>query len=208
MLLGLATVVFWVSVRSLPRFDGSEREEPGELTGRLLLEGLPLSALAAGGVLLLVFVASVTLCTRPDPWLPGTALGSALFALYAAPVVLGREPRPVGGALYSQPAVFLADAMGLAGRAPAALDTAGLPAAVSRPAVAAVGARGRQAVLAGRWGALYLVAVAGWVWRDALAPVAPPLLGALLLLLPLLHLPPLRRAVSAARPPGRGEPNG
>ncbi|MFF3895045.1 lipopolysaccharide biosynthesis protein [Streptomyces sp. NPDC001812] len=209
VLLGLATVVFWVSVRSLPRFDGSEREEPGELTGRLLLEGLPLSALAAGGVLLLVFVASVTLCTRPDPWLPGTALGSALSALYAAPVVLGREPRPVGGVLYSQPAVFLADAMGLAGPEPLLRWTPPVCQLLCLVPLWLLSARaGGRLSWPGRWGALYLVAVAGWVWRDALAPVAPSLLGALLLLLPLLHLPPLRRAVSAARPPGRGEPNG
>ncbi|MGW5970959.1 lipopolysaccharide biosynthesis protein [Streptomyces sp. NPDC055186] len=209
MLLGLATVVFWVSVRSLPRSGGSGREEPGELTGHLLLEGLPLPALAAGGVLLLVFVASVTLCTRPDPWLSGTALGSALLALYAAPVVLGWEPRPVGGAWYAQTAVFLADVTGLADSEPLLRWTPPVCQLLCLVPLWLLSARaGRGLSWPGRWGALYLVAVAGWVWRDALAPVAPPLLAALLLLLSLLRLPPLRRAAPAARPPDRGEPNG
>lgn len=209
VLIGLATFVFWVSVRSLPRFGGSGREEPGELTGRLLLEGLPLSALAAGGVLLLVFVASVTLCTRPGPWLPGTALGSALLTLYAAPVVLGWEPRPVGGALYSQTAVLLADATGLAGPEPLLRWTPPVCQLLCLVPLWLLSARGGGRLSRpGRWGALYLVAVAGWVWRDALAPVAPPLLAALLLLLSLLHLPTLRRAGPATRPPDRGRPNG
>ncbi|MEV0689568.1 oligosaccharide flippase family protein [Streptomyces sp. NPDC050388] len=209
VLLGLATVVFWVSVRSLPWFGGSGREEPGELTGRLLLEGLPLSALAAGGVLLLVFVASVTLCTRPDPWLPGAALGSALLALYAAPVALGWPPRPLDGALYEQTATFLADAMGLAGPEPLLRWTPPVCQLLCLVPLWLLSARaGSRPSWPGRWGALYLVAVAGWVWRDALAPVAPPLLAALLLLLPFLHLPPLRLAVSATWPPDRGRPNG
>ncbi|MBL3665288.1 lipopolysaccharide biosynthesis protein [Streptomyces sp. M2CJ-2] len=209
VLLGLATVVFWASVRSLPWFGGSGREEPGELTGRLLLEELPLSALAAGGALLLVFVASVTLCTRSDPWLPGTALGSALLALYAAPVVLGWEPRPVGGAWFSQTAVFLADAMGLVGPEPLLRWTPPVCQLLCLVPLWLLSARvGGRLSWPGRWGTLYLVAVAGWVWRDVLAPVAPPLLAALLLLLPLLHLPPPRRAVSVTRPPDRGRPNG
>ncbi|WP_406726080.1 oligosaccharide flippase family protein [Streptomyces sp. GD-15H] len=209
VLLGLALIVFWVSVRSLPWLGGSEPEEPGELTGRLLLGGLSLPALAAGGVLLLVFVASVTLCTRPDPWLPGTALGSALLALYAAPVALGWEPRPVGGVWYSQTATFLADAMGLAGPEPLLRWTPPLCQLLCLVPLWLLSARaGSRLSWPGRWGVLYPLAVAGWVWRDALAPVAPPLLAALLLLLPLLPLPPLRRAMPATRSPDRRQPNG
>src|SRR5690606_15445357 len=64
--LGLATLVFWAALRPLPWLGDPPR---GDLTGRQLLHELPLPALAAGGVLLLVFVASVTLCLRPAPWL-------------------------------------------------------------------------------------------------------------------------------------------
>ncbi|WP_055695241.1 hypothetical protein [Streptomyces prasinopilosus] len=60
----------------------------------------------------------------------------------------------------------------------------------------------------GRWGALYLVAVAGWVGRDALAPVSPPLLAALLLLLLLLRLPPFRGSAPASGPSDHRRPNG
>src|SRR5690606_32566373 len=107
-----------------------------DLTGRQLLHELPLPALAAGGVLLLVFVASVTLCLRPAPWLSAAALGSALVALHAAPIALGREPRAVDGALYARTAGFVADAVGRR-------------AAVPRPAVAAVRVRGRRAAVVG-----------------------------------------------------------
>ncbi|WP_055626570.1 hypothetical protein [Streptomyces hirsutus] len=209
-LLGLATVAFWASTRPLHRLGGPLPKEQGELTGRQLLEGLPLVALAAGGVLLLVFVAAVTLCTAPDPWLPGTALGSALLALHAAPVVLGREPSPVGGAWYVRTAEFLADAVGTDGPGPllrwAPPVCQLLCLVASWLLLERVG--GDRLSWPGRWGALYLVAVAGWVWRDALAPVAPPLLAALLLPLLLLRLLPLRRGVPAPGLPDHRRPNG
>jgi hypothetical protein len=131
-----------------------------------------------------VFVAAVTLSTRRDPWLPGTALGAALLALYAAPVALGREPRPVNGALYEKTAGFLADAVGLDGPEPL---LRWVPPACQLLCLVPLGlllARaGGRLTWPGRWGVLYLVAVGGWVWRDALAPLAPPLLVALTLLL-------------------------
>ncbi|GAB2779817.1 hypothetical protein GCM10027073_10630 [Streptomyces chlorus] len=209
-LLGLATVAFWASTRPLHRLGGPAPEEQGELTGRQLLEGLPLVALAAGGVLLLVFVAAVTLCTAPDPWLPGTALGSALLALYAAPVALGWEPSPVGGAWYVRTAEFLADAVGTDGPEPLLRWTPSVCQVLCLGALWLLLERvgGDRLSWAGCWGALYLVAVAGWVWRDALAPVSPPLLAALLLLLLLLRLPPLRRAVPASWLPDHRQPNG
>ena len=60
----------------------------------------------------------------------------------------------------------------------------------------------------GRWGVLYLVAVGGWVGRDALAPVTPLLLALLVVLHTVVRvlLPLLRRAVPA--PLGRRPPNG
>ncbi|MCX2926385.1 lipopolysaccharide biosynthesis protein [Streptomyces sp. NEAU-W12] len=209
-LLGLATVAFWASTRPLHRFGGPSPDQRGEPTGRQLLEGLPLVALAAGGVLLLVFVAAVTLCTAPDPWLPGTALGSALLALYAAPVALGWEPSPVGGAVYVRTAGLLADATGTGGPEPLLRWTPQVCQLLCLVALWLLLERvgGDRLSRPGRWGVVYLVAVAGWVGRDALAPVSPPLLAALLLLLLLLRLPPLHRAVTASRPPGHRRPNG
>ncbi|MFF5574064.1 lipopolysaccharide biosynthesis protein [Streptomyces luteogriseus] len=180
-LLAVATLFFLAPLRDLPWLDGVSR---AALTGRQLLEGLPLPSLTAGGLLLVVFVAAVTLSTRHDPWLPGTALGAALLALYAAPVALGREPRPVDGALYEKTAGFLADAVGLDGPepllrwAPPAFQLLCLV-----PLGLLLARAGGRLTWPGRWGVLYLVAVGGWVWRDALAPFAPPLLVALTLLL-------------------------
>ncbi|MFD7685333.1 lipopolysaccharide biosynthesis protein [Streptomyces sp. NPDC059781] len=188
-LLALATLVFWFSMRGLPWSDGA-----GEPTGRQVPEDLPLSASAAGGVLLLVFVASVTLFGRPVPWLSGLALSSALLALHTAPVALGWRPEPVDGALYTDAARSLAEAVGLDG-----------PGAVLRwaplvfqllclvPLWLLLARAGGRLTWPVRWGVLYLAGVAGWVFREALAPVAPPLLVALLGLLLL------SRAVPAAR---------
>ncbi|MFE5756325.1 lipopolysaccharide biosynthesis protein [Streptomyces massasporeus] len=183
-LLAVASLFFLAPLRDLPWLDGASR---AALTGRQLLESLPLPSLTAGGLLLVVFVAAVTLSTRRDPWLPGTALAAALLALYAAPVALGREPRPVDGALYEKTAGFLADALGLDGPEP--LLRWGPPACQLLclvPLGLLLARAGGRLTWPGRWGVLYLVAVGGWVWRDTLAPLAPPLLAALALLL-LLH---------------------
>jgi hypothetical protein len=198
--LTVATVVFWTAVTGLPWADGTP---DAVLTGRTLLEGLPPAALVAGGVLLVVFVAAVTLCVRPEPWLPGAALGSALTALYAAPVAVGREPRPVGGALYSWTGGFLAEAVGLGGPdallrwAPAVLQLLCLV-----PLWLLLAHAGDRVSWPGRWAVLYLAAVGGWVWQQALAPVAPPLF----LLLALLALLLPRRPAPAPGPPRRTRP--
>ncbi|CAL9556472.1 hypothetical protein SUDANB140_04559 [Streptomyces sp. enrichment culture] len=204
LLLGLATVAFLVALRHLTWLDGTP-DVGAELTGQELLRELPLSALAAGAVLLVVFVAAVTLCATPDPWLPGTALGAAVLALHAAPVALGTAPEPVGGAAYAGAAGFLADALGLDGSGPVLrwgplvlqllcliplwllLDRVGGRLSLSWQA---------------RWGALYLAAVGGWVWREELAPVAPPLL--LLLGLAAL-LTSVRRPTAGADRPAPAE---
>ncbi|UOB10946.1 lipopolysaccharide biosynthesis protein [Streptomyces sp. HP-A2021] len=203
-LLGVATVFFWAPLRDLPWLDGAGE---AALTGRQLLEGLPLPSLTAGGLLLVVFVAAVTLCARRDPWLPGTALCAALLALYAAPVALGREPRAVDGALYVKTAGFLADAFGLDGPEPLlrwAPPVCQLLCLV--PLWLLLASAGGRLTWPGRWGVLYLVAVGGWVWREELAPVAPPLLAVLVVL--VLLLPLCRRAASAMGRPHRRHPNG
>ncbi|CAL9472631.1 lipopolysaccharide biosynthesis protein [Streptomyces sp. Tu 3180] len=199
-LLGLATLVFWASTHGLPWSGGSGGTA---LTGRQLLDGLPLPARAAGGLLLLVFVASVTLCGRPHPWLSGTALGSALVALHAGPAALGWEPGPVDGALYSAAAGFLTEALGLDGPdpllrwAPAVLQLLCLV-----PLGLLLARVGGRPTWPWRWGVLYLVAVGGWVWRQELAPVAPPLFAGLVGLVLLGH------ASSALRRAHRGRRDG
>ncbi|MFE0474131.1 lipopolysaccharide biosynthesis protein [Streptomyces sp. NPDC058947] len=198
-LLGVAAVFFCAPLRDLPWPD---RASDAALSGRQLLAGLPLPSLAAGGLLLVVFVAAVTLCARRDPWLPGTALAAALLALYTAPVALGREPRPVDGALYEKTAGFLADALGLDGPEPLlrwAPPVCLLLCLV--PLWLLLASAGGRLTWPGRWGVLYLLAVAGWAWREALAPVAPPLLAVLCVLALLLTLG--RRAASARRRPAR-----
>ncbi|MGW5598843.1 lipopolysaccharide biosynthesis protein [Streptomyces rochei] len=211
LLLGIAAVVLLVAARELPWLGGGVTET--QLTGRELLRGLPLPALVAGAVLLVVFVASVTLCVATDARLPGAALGAAVLTLYAAPVALGREPEAVGGAFYTETAGFLAEAAGLDGPgpllrwAPLVLQLLCLVPLWTLLAKAA----GDRVSWQGRWGVLYLAAVAGWVWRAELAPLAPPLL--LLLGLAALLLS-LRRPVPASTPDGtehhphRTRPNG
>ncbi|WP_385635132.1 lipopolysaccharide biosynthesis protein [Streptomyces sp. SudanB5_2050] len=211
LLLGIAAVVLLVAARELPWLGGGVTET--QLTGRELLRGLPLPALVAGALLLVVFVASVTLCVATDARLPGAALGAAVLTLYAAPVALGREPEAVGGAFYTGTAGFLAEAAGLDGPgpllrwAPLVLQLLCLVPLWTLLAKAA----GDRVSWQGRWGVLYLAAVAGWVWRAELAPLAPPLL--LLLGLAALLLS-LRRPVPAGTPDGtehhphRTRPNG
>ncbi|MER7802119.1 lipopolysaccharide biosynthesis protein [Streptomyces parvulus] len=188
LLVAGATAVFWAAVRQLPWLEGPSASAAG-LTGRELLRGLPLPALVAGGVLLVVFVAAATLSVRLDPWLPGAALGSALLALYAAPVALGREPEAVGGALYVRAARFLAEALGLDGPGPVLrwAPLVLLPLCLV-PLWTLLGKADGRLPWPGRWGLLYLAAVAGWVWRRELAPVTPPLLLLLGLAAVLLSL--------------------
>ncbi|MFC8097361.1 lipopolysaccharide biosynthesis protein [Streptomyces sp. NPDC057363] len=208
LLLGVATVVFLVAMRELPWLGGVS-EVGADLTGQELLRGLPLPALVAGALLLVVFVAAVTLCASPDPWLPGTALGAAVLALHAAPVALGREPEAVGGTLYTETAGFLAEAVGLDGPGPLLRWTPlVLQLLCLVPLWLLLAKAGGRLAWQGRWGVLYLAAVGGWVWRQELAPVAPPLL---LLLVLVVLLPSLRRPASRTdltEPPYRARPNG
>ncbi|MET8567202.1 lipopolysaccharide biosynthesis protein [Streptomyces sp. NPDC004783] len=203
-LLAAATLAFWAAVRELPWLTDGSRAAAG-VTGRALLRGLPPAALVAGTVLLVLFAASVTLYARADPWLPGAALGSAVLALYAAPVALGREPQPVDGALYGRTAGFLAEAVGLDGPGPL-LRWAPLVLHLLCPVALwpLLGKAAGRLSWQGRWGVLYLAAVAGWVWQRDLAPVAPPLF--LLLVLAVL-LPSPRRRAAVTGHPQRSRPN-
>ncbi|GGQ07216.1 lipopolysaccharide biosynthesis protein [Streptomyces mutabilis] len=208
LLLGIATVILLVASRELPWLGAGVTE--AELTGRELLRELPLSALVAGALLLVVFVASVTLCVATDPWLPGTALGTAVLTLYAAPVALGREPEAVGGAFYTETAGFLAEAAGLDGSgpllrwAPLVLQLLCLV-----PLWLLLAKAGGRLSWQGRWGVVYLAAVGGWVWRAELAPLAPQLLLLLVLAVPLLSLrrPALTTDTTTTQPPHHTRPN-
>ncbi|QJT03404.1 lipopolysaccharide biosynthesis protein [Streptomyces asoensis] len=191
-LLGMATVAFWTALRDLPWLDG-----PSEnlLTGRQLLAALPLTALVAGGLLLVVFVGAVTLRAARGALLPGAALGSVLLALYAVPPAFGREPSPVAGAWCAKAARFLAEGMGLDGPEPL-LRWA--PPAVQLlclvPLWLLLARTDRWLTWPGRWGVLYLVAVGGWVWRQELAPAALPLFVVLVLAAAVLSLATRGRA--------------
>ncbi|MFH0178247.1 lipopolysaccharide biosynthesis protein [Streptomyces cacaoi] len=191
-LLGMATVAFWTALRDLPWLDGPS-ENP--LTGRQLLAALPLTALVAGGLLLVVFVGTVTLRAARGALLPGAALGSVLLALYAVPPAFGREPSPVGGAWYAKAARFLAEGMGLDGPEPL-LRWA--PPAVQLlcliPLWLLLARTDRWLTWPGRWGVLYLVAVGGWVWWQELAPAALPLFVVLVLAAAFLSLATRGRA--------------
>ncbi|MFH9729364.1 lipopolysaccharide biosynthesis protein [Streptomyces sp. NPDC017260] len=208
LLLGVATVVFLVATRELPWLGGVS-EVGADLTGQELLRGVPLPALVAGGLLLVVFVAAVTLCASPDPWLPGTALGAAVLALHAAPVALGREPEAVGGTLYTETAGFLAEAVGLDGPGPLLRWTPlVLQLLCLVPLWLLLEKAGGRLAWQGRWGVLYLAAVGGWVWRQELAPVAPPLLLLLVLVVLLLSLRRPAFKTDLTEPPYRARPNG
>jgi O-antigen/teichoic acid export membrane protein len=172
-LLGVATVTYWAALRDLPWFDGPSSDV---LTGRQLLAALPLTALVAGGLVLVVFVGSVTLRAARDTWLPGAALASALLALYAVPVAFGWEPAPVGGALYESAARFLADRAGLDGPEPLLRWVPPVGQVLCLiPLWLLLARAGRRLTWPGRWGVLYLVALGGWVWRQELASIALPL---------------------------------
>ncbi|MFC9290351.1 hypothetical protein ACFT0E_27480, partial [Streptomyces sp. NPDC057052] len=163
---------------------------------------LPGPALLAGGALLLLFVAAVTLVTRREAWLPGTALGAVVLALYAVPVALGREPRALGGTFSTRTADFFARTLGLPGPDPLLrwvppvcqllclvllwllLDRADRRFGDRRFGDRPVG----RLPWAARWGIVHLAAVGGWAGRETLAPAAPPALGLLFLLVLLLSL--------------------
>ncbi|MFF8195151.1 lipopolysaccharide biosynthesis protein [Streptomyces bobili] len=197
-LLALATVSYVVSLRNLPWLGGRLSGGLAEpLSGRGMLGLLPGPALFAGGALLLLFVAAVTLGVRRDAWLPGTALGAVALALYAVPVALGREPRALGGAFYAQTADFFAQTLGLPGPDPLLrwvppvcqlLCLVLLWLLLDRVDRRFGDRPGGRLPWAARWGVVYLVAVGGWAGREALAPAALPLLGLLFLLVLLLSV--------------------
>ncbi|KQX71600.1 hypothetical protein ASD48_10370 [Streptomyces sp. Root1310] len=201
-LLGVATAAFWAAaLRELPWLGGPSEDV---LTGRQLLAALPPTALVAGGLLLVVFVGAVTLRAARGALLPGAALGSVLLALYAVPLAFGREPSPVGGAVYAKAAGFLAEGMRLDGPgpllrwAPPAVQLLGLV-----PLWLLLARADRWLTWPGRWGVLYLVAVGGWVWRQELAPAVLPLF--VLLVLGAVFLPLVTRGrVRAGQPRGAG----
>ncbi|MXM62393.1 lipopolysaccharide biosynthesis protein [Streptomyces sp. HUCO-GS316] len=204
-LLGASVVLFCAVVRGLPWLSAASQAALG---GRELLEALPLGATAAAVLMLLVYVAAATLCSPGDVWLPGSALGAFTLALYAAPVALGREPRPVGGELYAETAGSLARALGLDGPGP--LLRWAPPVLLMLclvPLWSLLARAGGRLPWAGRWGVMYLAAVGGWGWRQELAPLALPLFVLLVLLVVLALLLSLRRGTRATEPAHHTGPN-
>ncbi|WSP86942.1 lipopolysaccharide biosynthesis protein [Streptomyces sp. NBC_01235] len=189
-LIGVASLCFGAALRDLPWLGGHlSGDLAGPLNGREMLGLLPPSALAAGGALLMLFVAAVTLCVRREGWLPGTALAVAALALHSVPVALGREPRPLGGTFYTQTAGFFAETLGLAGPEPLLRWVPPVCQLLSLVPLWLLLARlGGRLPWAARWGAVFLAAVGGWAGRAPLAPVALPSLVVLFLLVLLLSL--------------------
>jgi O-antigen/teichoic acid export membrane protein len=204
-LLGACVLLFCAAVRGLPWLSAASQAALG---GRELLEALPLGATAAAVLMLLVYVAAATLCSPGDVWLPGSALGAFTLALYAAPVALGREPRPVGGAWYAETAGSLARALGLDGPGP--LVRWAPPVLLMLclvPLWSLLARAGGRLPWAGCWGVMYLAAVGGWGWRQELAPLALPLFVLLVLLVVLALLLSLRRDTRATEPAHPTGPN-
>jgi hypothetical protein len=192
----VAALLFCSALRDLPWLSHTSRASQAALGGRELLDKLPIQASSAAMLLLLVYVAAVTLRAPGDPWLPGSALGAFTLAVYAAPAALGREPRPVGGAWYDRAAGSLADVLGLDGPGP--LLRWAPPVLLMLclvPLWSLLARTGSRLPWPGRWGVMYLAAVVGWAARQALAPYALPLFVLLVLTALLVSL---RRDTSAA----------
>ncbi|MFI6038725.1 lipopolysaccharide biosynthesis protein [Streptomyces sp. NPDC051315] len=214
-LIGVTAVVFWAALRNLPWLGGYVEDGlAAPLSGGGMLGRLPGPAIVAGVLLLVLFVAAVTLDVRHDTRLPGTALGVVALALYSVPVALGREPRPLGGTFYGETAAFFAQTLGLPGPDPLLrwvppvcqllclvllwllLDRVGHRFG-DRP--------GGRLPWAARWGVVYLAAVGGWAGREALAPLALPVLAVLFLLVLLLSLRRAEPPTESAHGPAAGE---
>ncbi|MEU6159057.1 lipopolysaccharide biosynthesis protein [Streptomyces sp. NPDC047130] len=201
-LLGSAVVFYAAALRHLPwsAADRTGRAGDGDSgrTAEEVLAALPGIALAAALVMLLVYVAALTLCAPLDPRLAAAALTALVLALHTAPAALGTRPLaehatwwsatvdgPLGEALRWAPTAFLA-----LGPLPLWLV---LRWALRLPAETC-------------WWLLWPAAVLAWALRDTLAPAAPGLLGALLLFAAvgaLTHRGPRGRRPAPAPPPPR-----
>ncbi|MEV6178361.1 lipopolysaccharide biosynthesis protein [Streptomyces sp. NPDC052015] len=209
-LLGATAVVFSTALRDLPWLGGPVDDTlAASLSGPGMLGRLPGAAIVAGLLLLVLFVATVTLGVRRDVRLPGVALGLVALALYSVPIALGREPRALGGTFYRETAAFFAETLGLPGAEPLLrwvppvcqlLCLMALWLLLDRVGDRFGDRLGGRLPWAARWGVVYLAAVGGWAGREALAPLALPLLVLLFLLVLLLSL---RRAEPPTEPADR-----
>jgi O-antigen/teichoic acid export membrane protein len=179
-LLGAAAVAHAAALRRLPWLDDDPRGAAraravhADRTAEEVLAALPGIALAAGVLMVLVYVAALTLCAPAAPRLAAAALAVLVLALHTAPVALGARPPggragrwsggvdgTLGQALLWAPYAFLA-------LAPVPLWLV-LRWALRLPPETC-------------WWLLWPAVVLVWALRDTLAPAAPALLAALLLL--------------------------
>ncbi|WP_246212324.1 lipopolysaccharide biosynthesis protein [Streptomyces abyssomicinicus] len=179
-LLGSAGVFYAAALRHLP-WPAADDRSVGARTGAVdtdrtaqeILAELPGIALAAAVLMLLVYVAALTLCAPADARLASAALATLVVALYSAPLALGTGPPPGRVAWW-------------AGTADGALAEVLRPAPYAFLALALIPLWLvlRWALrLPGEtcWWLLWPAAVLTWALRDTLAPAAPGLLAALLL---------------------------
>ncbi|MER5479718.1 lipopolysaccharide biosynthesis protein [Streptomyces sp. NPDC002734] len=200
-LLGSAVVFYAAALRHLPWLDddprgaGRVRTVDGDRTAGEVLAALPGIALAAAVLMLLVYVAALTLRAPADGPLAAAALAALVLALHAAPVALGAEPPAVRAGWWPGPSdgplgevvLWASYALLVLGLVPLWLV---LRWVLRLPAETC-------------WWLLWPAAVLTWAVRQALAPVAPALLAALLL---LAAAGALARRGARARPPATGPP--
>ncbi|MGW0928074.1 lipopolysaccharide biosynthesis protein [Streptomyces sp. NPDC002644] len=199
-LLGSAVVFYAAALRNLP-WSAADRTGTAGVgdagrTAEEVLAALPGIALAAAVVMLLVYVAALTLCAPFDTRLTAASLTALVLALHTAPAALGTRPL-AGGATWWSATVDgpLAEVLRWAPHAFLALALVPLWLVLRRalrlPAETC-------------WWLLWPAAVLGWALRDTLAPAAPGLLGALLLFAAagaLAHRGPRGRRPAPAPPP-------
>ncbi|MFI1397318.1 lipopolysaccharide biosynthesis protein [Streptomyces sp. NPDC020681] len=168
--LGLAAGLFWVPLAR------AEHLGTRHLHGGELIDALPPVTVASGILLIVVYCAAVAL-QRPRPALIGAILLVTVAALHTAPLLLGIRPEPADGPWAGMFADFLAEAAGLDSPAgvlrvlPVALQVLCL--GLAAVALRALGAGERATA-----GAVWLLAVAGWVAQDAVAAAALPVFAA------------------------------
>ncbi|WP_443741670.1 lipopolysaccharide biosynthesis protein [Streptomyces fragilis] len=205
-LLGSAGVFYAAALRHLPWLDDDPRgatrvravDADADRTAGEVLAALPGIALAAAVLMLLVYVAALTLRVPADAPLAAAALGVLVLALHAAPVALGLEPVPAraagwwpgpGDGPLGEVLLWAPYACLVLGPVPLWLV---LRWALRLPARTC-------------WWLLWPAAVLAWALRDTLAPAAPGLLAALLLLAAAGALT-RRGARPRGRPPAPGPP--
>ncbi|MEU2155777.1 lipopolysaccharide biosynthesis protein [Streptomyces sp. NPDC019396] len=168
LLLVLAAALFWAP---LIRADGIG---PGRLSGTELLHALPPVTVAAGVLLIVVYVAALSL-RRLCPELVTTALLTTVAALHTAPPLLGVRPRPAHGPWLES--LGLLDSFDSLESLPRGDVLAVLPFVLQLLCLGLVALSLAAVAVPARFtaGALWVLAVVGWAAQDAFAAAPLPM---------------------------------